>query len=128
MHPVVSRMYGRPKLIELLIIKSPGKTMRDLLTPSGVIFSFVDVIYFEPIGASPILIQFTPSLFSVKKLEIGLGDPPRSISIMSPSRFLTTDLSSYNGENKLAKIDVRSSEKRLSLRLLSLSQGFVFGH
>ena len=65
-------------------IKSPGLTRLDFAAPASVIRSFVDLMYFEPITASPILIQFTPSEESVVNARIGLGEAPLSTTQSSP--------------------------------------------
>ena len=78
-------MYGLPKLIELDSIKSPIWTLRENFSPSGIIFSFVQVIYRESADTSPILTQFIPSSPLVIYFSIGLGEPPSWINTQSPN-------------------------------------------
>ncbi len=48
-------MYGRPKLIEFVSKKSPGKTIRVFTSPSLLIFWPAEVMYFPPFSVSPII-------------------------------------------------------------------------
>jgi hypothetical protein len=44
MQPVIDKIYGLPKLIELERIRSPGNTQRDFEAPSWIILSAVEVM------------------------------------------------------------------------------------
>lgn len=76
-------MYGLPKLIELERTRSPGYTCLVFESPSGLIFSDVEVMYRPMLGASPIFTQFSPAGSSVIYASMGRGDPPRSIRTRS---------------------------------------------
>ena len=76
-------MYGLPKLMELERTRSPGYTCLVFESPSGLIFSEVEVMYRPMLGASPIFTQFSPAGSSVIYVSIGRGDPPRSIRTRS---------------------------------------------
>lgn len=83
MQPSTAIMYGLPKLMELERTKSPGYTCLVFESPSGLIFSEVEVMYRPMLGASPIFTQFRPAGSSVIYASMGRGDPPRSIRTRS---------------------------------------------
>jgi len=77
--PDVRIIYGLPKLMEFVSSRSPLETMRDLDAPLGSMRRLVLKMYFELSDASPIDIQFIPSLSFVINFSIGRGEPPRAI-------------------------------------------------
>ena len=84
--PSIFRIYGRPKLMELLSNNVPLCTNRLLDIPVVMIFCAVLVMYFPYRSPSPIFIQFTPVSSVVRNDFMGRGDPPRTISAIPPSR------------------------------------------
>ena len=82
--------------MELDIIKSPFFRTLDFSAPFIVILCSVLSIYFELLPASPILIHGTPSSFSVKYVEIGLGEAPLFILATSPNVIHDSLLSNVN--------------------------------
>ena len=69
--------------MELERTRSPGYTCLVFESPSGFIFSDVEVMYRPMLGASPIFTQFSPAGSSVIYASMGRGDPPRSIRTRS---------------------------------------------
>ena len=70
--------------MELVRRISPFFTSLLILTPAGMIFSLVELIYFP--SASPNFIQIMPLQSLVIYDLIGRGDPPLLISAISPNR------------------------------------------